>query len=71
MKQIAENRTYDVRESWDRDHLVPTGMIVWLGSSEYWSRVFLNKETGRLMVAVDGTYCEPLDKFNIRKTDFF
>ena len=67
MKKVAENRTYDEREYITADHIQSTNIIVWLGSSEYWRRVYLNTNTGRLMVTVTNMQVEPLDKYNIRK----
>lgn len=69
MKKIAENRTYDEREYITADHIKLTNIVVWLGSSKYWDRVYLNTNTGRLMVTVTKKHCEPLDKFNVRKID--
>lgn len=47
-----------------------TKMIVWIGSSKYWTRVYLNKSDNRLYVytgnGVNGVY-ELLDSFNIRE----
>lgn len=67
MKKVAENRTYDEREYIPADHIQRTNIIVWLGSSEYWANVYLNTNTGRLMVQTEKHWVEPLDKFNIRK----
>lgn len=44
-----------------------TKMIVWIGSSEYWTRVYLNKSDNRLYVYVGNGVYELLDTFNIRK----
>lgn len=44
-----------------------TKMIVWIGSSEYWTRVYLNRSDNRLYVHVGNGIYELLDTFNIRK----
>lgn len=44
-----------------------TKIIVWIGSSEYWTRVYLNKSDNRLYVHVNHGVYELLDTFNIRK----
>jgi hypothetical protein len=44
-----------------------TKIIVWIGSSEYWTRVYLNKSDNRLYVHVGNGVYELLDTFNIRK----
>ncbi len=44
-----------------------TKMIVWIGSSKYWTRVYLNKSDNRLYVHVGYGVYELLDTFNIRK----
>ena len=43
------------------------GLLVWLGSSEYWSKVYLNKKDNRLYVKTGRGKFELLDTFNIRK----
>lgn len=45
-----------------------TGIIVWVGSSEYWNRVYLCKADNRLYIR-NGKNFETLDTFNIRKID--
>ena len=49
-------------------------IIVWLGSSEFWDYVYLNKEDNRLYVRVKYGRVyrfEALDSFNIRKIEPF
>ena len=44
-----------------------TKMIVWIGSSKYYTRVYLNKSDNRLYVHVSNGVYELLDTLNIRK----
>lgn len=45
-----------------------TKMIVWIGSSKYWSKVYLNTEDHRLYIRTGYEQYEALDTFNIRET---
>ena len=49
------------------NNMKSTKIIVWLGSSEYWNRVYLNKIDNRLYVHVGNGVYELLDTFNIRE----
>lgn len=54
-----------VRARWVKMEM--TKMIVWIGSSKYWTRVYLNKSDNRLYIHVGHGVYELLDTFNIRK----
>lgn len=47
--------------------LEETKIIVWIGSSKYWTRVFLYKKDNRLYVRTEYGKYELLDTLNIRK----
>lgn len=56
---VITNPSYEMKK---------TDIIVWIGSSEYWERVFLNPQDHRLYIRTAFGRYEALDTFNIRKT---
>lgn len=51
------------------EEVTRAGIIVWLGSSEYWNRVYLHAGSHKLCIKVAPHTYQPLDEFNIRKTE--
>lgn len=49
--------------------MVRTDVIVWLGSSKYWTYVYLDKEYNRLFVRTAFGRFEALETFNVRKIE--
>ena len=60
-----DNREYSHE---NKSSFSKTGMIVWVGSSEYWNHVYLCNVDHRLYIK-GVTNFEVLDTFNIRKID--
>lgn len=56
-------------ENPDMAQMKDTKIIVWVGSSEYWDKVFLNKADNRLYIRTGFGRFELLDTFNIRKIE--
>lgn len=61
----------DIREvSFEnKENFEKTGMVVWIGSSEYWNNVYLCKIDHRLYIRNLAKNFEALDTFNIRKIE--
>lgn len=51
--------------------LEEVGMLVWIGSSEYWNKVYLYKKDNRLYVKTGYGKYELLDTLNIRKIEAY
>ena len=56
-------------ENPDMAMMKDTKLIVWIGSSEYWEKVFLNNKDHRLYIRTGFGRFELLDTFNIRKIE--
>ena len=53
----------------DNKNLEKTTIVVWIGSSQYWSAVFLNNLDHKLYAKTDKHTYEALETLNIRKIE--
>jgi hypothetical protein len=60
---------YAARYLEDNKNLEKTKITVWIGSSQYWSAVFLNTLDHKLYVRTDKHTYEALENLNIRKIE--
>jgi hypothetical protein len=49
--------------------MTKTKMIVWVGASRYWTRVYLNETDHRLYIPMGHGHYEILDNCNIKKIE--
>lgn len=68
MKKYRDEFTRVVNHT-SKEEMVKTNLIVWIGSSKYWNRVFLDPKDHRLYIRTGSYRYEALDTFNIRKTE--
>lgn len=69
MKKRVDNPTGAAIMGNLKKNFKETGLIVWVGSSEYWDRVYLHKMNHKLYIQVAPKVFEPIENFNIRKTE--
>lgn len=68
MKKYRDNAVRTLAPVRTQVNFTPTGLIVWVGESKYWTHVWLCDIDHKLYIKT-GAYYEALETFNIRETD--